>query len=271
MIQVICLESVRSANISQGRAALVIGEDQAAAFQLEVNQLPLGQVLKDVAKQTGIPIHFSVLPEGLVTATCVGGNLKPVLECLLNKKADLIVRYPRESSKIAMNGEIVEAWVLGSRLDAVQNDCRAGNTNSIGTMTLRQRNEQAEANQQKDLLIKAAQSNEAPKRAEAVGALLGLQIKGDPEIKEVLEKALLDPAAEVRAQAISTYARLENEDATTAIQQAMQDTSVDVRMMAVDAITDNDALLQQATQDSDVTIRDYAKLKLDELSSKRTK
>jgi hypothetical protein len=98
-------------------ADLVISSNKGSELQLEVRQMPMVEVLKMLAAKTQVSIHYSVLPEGLVTATCVGSTLKQVLECLLDRKADLIVRYPRNADKSESNGQLAEAWVLGSRLE----------------------------------------------------------------------------------------------------------------------------------------------------------
>ena len=135
---------------------LVISDNKGSELQLEVRQMPLAQVLDTVARKTHVPIHYSVLPEGLVTATCVGTTLKQVLECLLDRKADLIVRYSRDPAKADSKGQVAEAWILGSRLDGslpqriVQQQEQAGK----GSLTLRQneKDAKAEPDQTDDLL-----------------------------------------------------------------------------------------------------------------------
>jgi HEAT repeat protein len=112
-----------------------------------------------------------------------------------------------------------------------------------------------------------AKSDNSDDRAEAIGALLSVGRKGDPDVKKALEQALTDQDANVRAQAISSLAHREGKDATPAIQEALYDNSVDVRMRAVDGITDNIGLLKQAMNDSDKTIRDFATAKLELLTT----
>jgi hypothetical protein len=253
----------------RGKAStsLVISADKVSKLQLEVRQMPLEAVLKAIAEKTQVPIHFSVLPEGLVTATCVGSTLKPVLECLLDQKADLIVRYPRSLAKPGNNGQVAEAWVLGSRLDGTtaKSDCSASTPVDKGSITLRQDQQSAEIDRTEGLLTQA-QSKNAEKRADAIGGLLAGGRKGVPQVKAALEQALHDPDAIVRSQAISSYAHREGSAATGAIQEALRDSSVDVRMMAIGGITDDVALLQQAVNDSDETIRALVALKLERLT-----
>ena len=248
---------------------LVISDNKGSELQLEVRQMPLAQVLDTIARKTNVPIHYSVLPEGLATATCVGTTLKQVLECLLDRKADLIVRYSHSPANVDSNGQVAEAWILGSRLDGYppRAECVA-QTADKGSLTLRQNEQGAEAEPDRtDDLLKMAKSKKNPaERAEAIGALMAGGRKGDPDVKAALEEALTDQDANVRAQAISSLAHREGSGAAAAIQEALHDSAVDVRLMAVDGVTDDIALLQQAINDSDETVRSLAAIKLEELT-----
>ncbi len=255
----------------------VIADAKGSEFQLEVRQMPLLQVLKELTLKTHIPIHYSVLPDGLVTATCVGNTIKPVLECLLDRKADIIVRYIRGKSGNADAGQIAEAWVLGSKLEAVPNAALCSKTTSgQGSMSLNRTDQTSEDDSetkpvQGDELLKMAQSKNPQERAYAIGALLADARRNDPKVKAMLEEAVHDKDANVRAQAVSTLTHRDDysENAKEVIQEAMQDSSADVRMMAVDGITDDVGLLQQAVNDDDEAIRTFATLKLEELMQKQ--
>jgi hypothetical protein len=255
---------------------LLMTADKGSEFQLEVRQMPLAQVLKEVTAKTGIPVHYSVLPEGFITATCVGQSLKPVLECLINKKADIIVRYAKAKNAKAKSGQIAEAWVLGAKLEAVPNSALCTTASGQGTMELKRHDETTEAEtdvnaNQSNLLLKIAQTGKPQERAEAIGNLLTIGAQNDPKVKALLEEAIHDKDANVRAQAVSTLTHRSDydENAAAIIQEAMQDSSVDVRMMAVDGIVDDEGLLRQAVNDSDETVRMLAKMKLDELLQKQ--
>jgi hypothetical protein len=193
------------------------------------------------------------------------------LECLLDRKADLIVRNPHTPTKTDSKGQLAEAWILGSRVDgtAAKIDCPAstGQTADTGSLTLRQNQQDTDAEPDRtDELLKAVQSKNPEDRAEAIGALLADGRTGDPGVKAALEQALTDQDANVRAQAISSLSHREGGAAAGAIQQALHDDSVDVRLMAVDGITDDVALLQQAINDSDETVRSLAAVKLEQLT-----
>ncbi|WP_235557238.1 HEAT repeat domain-containing protein [Methyloglobulus morosus] len=244
-------------------AELVISTNKGSELQLEVRQIPMAEVLKAITAKTQVPIHFSVLPDGLVTATCVGSTLKQVLECLLERRADLVVRYPHIPDKSESKGQLAEAWVLGSRQD--------GTACSLTGNTLPEQSQQVSDTTAKpnpsDTLLKMAKSNNAAGRAEAIGALLAAGTKDDPKIQEMLEDAVHDEDANVRAQALSTLTHWSNdtESISVALSEAIHDGSADVRLMAVDGITDDVDLLQQAVNDSDEVVRTTAITKLESL------
>jgi hypothetical protein len=246
-------------------------EDAESQWQMEIRQVPLAQVLDYIHKQTQIPIHYSVLPEGLVTATCVGESLQKILACVLNHKADIIVRHQHQKQG-GQGAQIAEAWILGSKLDGhpvTRSDCVAviqpKDTAPTGDKYQKAEEEQFQT------LLKMAKSAKPEERAEAMGNLLAVGRSGDAEIKETLEKGLTDKDASVRAQAISTYTHRDDlkENAHDIISDAMQDDSVDVRMMAVDGIGNDADLLQQAINDPDESISGLAKLKLEELMARQ--
>jgi hypothetical protein len=227
----------------------------------------LTQVLANIVSKTKIAIHYSVLPEGLVTATCVGSSLKQVLECLLAGKADLIVRYQSGSDKVDHKDQIAEAWILGSSLAGVVAKVECPVVAGTGSLTFKQNEDDELALiAQTDALLKAAKSNKTDDRIEAMSRLLVDGPKGDPAVKTALEQGLMDKDELVRAQAISSFSRREGSGAAAALQEALHDPSIQVRLMAVDGITDNTALLQQAINDNDETIRVLATKKLEALT-----
>lgn len=250
-------------------AELVTNGEKGSELQLEVRQMPLDKVLDALVKKTNVPIHYSVLPEGFITATCVGTSLKPVLECLLNRKADIIVRYSKDKPGSTNSTRIAEAWILGSKLEASPSTQICAAPLEKGSLSLINKEPESEPkSDQTGELLKIAKSENANDRAEAIGALLAIGSKGGPEIKAMLEEAVHDQDANVRAQAVSTLTHIDEYKDGTAeiIQEALHDSSVDVRMMAVDGITDDVALLQQAINDSDETVRSLAEFKLEQLT-----
>lgn len=261
--------SVLEANTSgELKIDLRITNNPGTELQLDVREAPLSQVLESVVLKTLVPIHYSVLPEGLVTATCVGSALKQILECLLDRKADVIFRYISAKTEPKTNSRIAEAWILGSKLtgtDAI--NCQA----SLPYVD----ESEIDINHEQDIvveelltkeLLNLAKSKSPEERADAIGQLLANGREDDPEIKAALEEALTDQDANVRAQAVSTFTHREGADAMGVIQNALHDSSPEVRMMAVDSISNDAALLQQAVNDSDETVRNLAVLKLEQLT-----
>ena len=240
--------------------------------------MPLERVFSTITAKTGVPIHYSVVPEGLVTATCVGATLKQVMECLLARKADLIVSYHKSTTqaqaKVSDKDQPSEIWVLGSRFTDTTNCSGATATQqAINNASVKSPASQVNAAEvepdQTDDLLKRAKSKDAVARADAIGALMAAGIVGDANVKRALEEALTDPNANVRAQAISSLSHREGSAAAAAaLQDALHDADAGVRLMAVDGAGYNIALLQQAVNDDDDTVRTLAISKLEELQKK---
>ncbi|MCX7096937.1 MAG: hypothetical protein NTV43_03410 [Methylococcales bacterium] len=242
--------------------------DPGSELQLEVRLAPLAQVLDTITAKTGVPIHYSALPEGLVTATCVASTPQKIVECLLAHKADLIVRNHKPGKKAAPP-KAAEMWVIGSQYSAT--NCNSPQaSNKPPAIASASSVDESEPDQTDDLIAQA-KSNDASVRAAAVGALMSAGRPGDAQVKNVLETALSDPDATVRAQAVSSYAHREGSAAVAALQNALHDSDAGVRLMAVDGIGDDATLLQQAINDDDETIRQLALSKLDALQKKRNK
>jgi hypothetical protein len=236
---------------------LVISTNEGAELNLEVIHMPLSEVLDKIAFKSKMPIHYSILPKGFVSATCVGSTLKQILGCLLGEKTDFIISYSHQNNAIEQHKQPTEAWILGSRLEdsSAATDC-AFTTSQKNNSTV-----SSESDQTDNLLI-MTQSEKPAERESAMSALLVVGKIDDPNVKAALEQGLTDQDAGVRAQAISSFAQREGRDAAAAIQLALHDNSADVRLMAVDAITDDVALLQLAIKDKDEVIRKVAELKL---------
>ncbi len=243
---------------------VAMSKDNGAELQLEARQAALAQVLDELTGKTGVRINYSVLPDGLVTATCVGSTLKRVLECLLAGKADLIFRYSGQPTKSEPQGQPAEAWVLGAKFGSGQVNaivCSSPESQQqLFSMSTKPAIEPEAA--QTDELMKMAKSESHAERAEAVGRLLSVGPKGDASIKETLETALADPDATVRMRALASLAHREGAGASAALQEALHDSNVGVRLTAVDNAGNDVALFQQALTDSDAMVRQLAATRL---------
>lgn len=259
--------------LNEQNIQLVMTQNTGTELQLEVRQAPLAQILNRIADLTGVQIHYSVLPEGLVTATCVGPTAKQVLECLLDHKADLIFRYPSHAIKNDLPKQPAEVWVLGAKFDVNQtysDACmavgsqqhaihRTTHTKKVGVQTESEPDESEE-------LIQMAKSENPAERAEAIGRLLSVGRKNDASIREVLETALSDEDARVRVQAISSLSHREGAGAAAALREAIHDSDVSVRLTAVDRAGDDIVLLQQALLDEAESVRELAAIRLKSIS-----
>ncbi|SJM92590.1 HEAT repeat domain-containing protein [Crenothrix polyspora] len=261
---------------SDASVNLTISTETTTALQLEARQAPLAQVLDKITKTTGVPIHYSVLPEGRVTATCVGATLRHILECVLNHKADLIFRYPHNTVWHTPKNTLEEVWVLGAKFEAISPsvssaDCETTVLNQqdqLQALRKQQNHVEAEEAAQTTAMLKMTQSKDPAERAQGIGGLLA-EKPGDPAIRATLEAALSDSNPDVRAQAISSFAHRNEEGTEAALQTAMHDDAVEVRIMAVDSAGNNTALLQQALHDKDENVRSLAALKLETLSTEK--
>ena len=257
-------------NPGEQNVRVVITEDMGAELQLEARQAPLAKVLDGIASKTGVRINYSVLPDGLVTATCVGSTVKQVMECLLVRKADLVFRYSQQPSKADPQGQPEEVWVLGAKFVAGQSNsvvCSSAGTQQQTLPTAANTKTDSEPDES-DELVKMATSKIPAERAEAIGRLMAGGRGGDVTVRETLEAALSDQDARVRVQAISSLAHREGAGASAALQEALHDSDVSVRLTAVDNARDDIALLQQALNNSDVTVRQLAGIRLEPLLKK---
>jgi FOG: HEAT repeat len=262
---------------------VIMTGDTGAELRLEARQAPLDQVLNEIASKTGVPVHYSILPEGLVTATCVGTTVKQVVECLLGPKVDLVIRYPRGSSKADPHGQPAEVWVLGSSFGRSQTPVGVKDSGNCTTAAPQEQamqrgigatNAQTDPTQtepdETDTLVEMAKAKNPAQRAAAISRLATEGRADDVTVRKALEAALADKDANVRAQAISSLARRDSEGAATVLQQALHDSDASVRLMAVSSAGDDAALLQQALTDSDETVRALAARKLELLSKTDT-
>jgi hypothetical protein len=239
-----------------------------SALRLEARQAPLGKILKELATKTGAVIHYSVLPEAPVTASCAGANIWQLMDCLVAKQVGMVTNKPNP-------GKPAEFWLLGTSVGS----CKAMKVEPIAPQVQATTSpqpvltpkEQAQADQamqeQSDQLLEQTKAKDPGQRAEAITNLISGGVKNDPNIRNALEKAMTDKDANVRTQAITALARRDGEGATDQLRQALKDTDVNVRFMVVDNAGNDATLLQQALTDKDPMIREYAGKKLEALNT----
>jgi HEAT repeats len=193
---------------------LTLSKQANTAIRLEVRAAQLAQILKAIADKTGVNIHYSVLPEAPVTATCVGANVGQIMDCLIAKQVGLVAHKPQKDKP-------AEFWLLGSSVGSCQAVTVAATLCPVQApsipavveqqpMYTPEEQEQIDQGVQEQLnrFLEQAKSEQPGPRAEAIANLTsGGGIKDDPNIRRVLEEALTDKDANVRAQAIESMAR----------------------------------------------------------------
>lgn len=266
MILMLFLASITSGaandvnQVSAKTEGFMITQQLDNEYQLNVKQAPWVDLLAMIANKAGVKINYAVLPAELVTARCSGSSVKQVLECVLVGKADLVFRYADEPAPSKSVPKLAEVWIVSpkSGSHAEPNTLLPADTTEI--------TKKAAEPDQTPVLLKMAGSNVAAERIEAMGRLLAEGKRGDAAVTQVLLAGLADPDPLVRVRALSTYAHREGRAAATAINDALHDSNVSVRLTAVDNAGENEALLQQALKDTNETVRQLAEQRLRQLS-----
>jgi hypothetical protein len=192
---------------------LTLSEQAPATLYLEARHVPLGQVLKEIVSKTGARIHYSVLPDEPVTATCASVTVKQVMECLLGSRVDRIYRKLPETLLTKAKAGLVknsiqpqEILQLGSSYGNASGKMQCVLDGSQGSENKQNKAVHSEENPN-IALIRMAQITNDPRFAELrKQALSMLATQGktgdaetDTEITETLHKALTDKDAEMRA------------------------------------------------------------------------
>jgi hypothetical protein len=228
-----------------------------ADWQLQVNDAPLFLALQEIQRVSGLRIHYSVLPQQAVSATCVGDELTQVLKCLLGASVNLVFSGSGTASDPTSMGDV---WVLGSSISSQRSavDCKPPSlSDTMAKQTAQGRNI--------DRLLLDVNADDTRQRADAVFDLAKRSDADPLEVDAVLLNGLNDPSAMVRGQALSGWAERHGDAALPELQQAMLDSDSSVRLQAVE-LTDNPLLLKNALQDADALVRQLAEAKLQALS-----
>lgn len=259
--------------------SVATSQEPGAELQLEVREAPLAQVLNEIAVKSKIPIHYSILPDGLVTATCVGPNVKKVLDCLIGARVDLVYRYIRDTKQV-QPPPVAEVWLLGTNIGVTQ--VSAANCPALVSQASEIKppaepvanlptEPSQEAIEQSARLLEQAKAKDPGQRAEAIYNLGLAGLKDDHNVSEALRTALTDKDPNVRAQAATSIAQRGGDEMTASMTEALKDRDVNVRFAAVSSINDDAGLLQLASQDGDKMVRDLAANKLTDLAARQGK
>ncbi len=258
---IVSLIPVRVIATDRETVALLRTEDPGAEWQLQVRQASLVDVLNEVGRISGARMHYSALPAGPVTATCVEHTVESLLKCLLGNSLNLAFRYPNDGSSADLP---VDIWILGSSLTSgFENVSACVATNNHVTRKAK-RSDQASATDG-DLVkkLRAATGGGDPrKRALAVSDLAVKAPAGAPGVEDALLGALEDGSPLVREQALFGLVRRQGEESVISeLWLAMHDPEASVRMKALELSSDKELLLR-GTTDADETVRWFAQQKL---------
>lgn len=241
---------------------------EPAVLSVDAKHAKLGQIIEALAIKAGVKAHYGVLPEDPVSAACAGEDIKSVLQCLLGANANLLYRAGKGAPP-ASGGDI---WVLGSSLADGKGQCTSPRgkqgQSSAGGETAGKALDPAELKRFLDM----ASSEDASLRADALSQLTAEGQIGDAAVRHVFASAMSDKDPKVRAQAVYGLSREGGSEAMGFIQEALQDSDADVRLMAVDSIAADDAngvaLLKQALNDGDQAVRELAEAKMQSQESR---
>ncbi|MCQ8103963.1 hypothetical protein NP590_07595 [Methylomonas sp. SURF-2] len=219
-------------------------DPEARIWQLQAHSAPLSSILDELQRASGMTVHYSVLPRAPVTATCAGENLPGLLKCLLGESAGLVFGRADKT-------EPREVWILGSSAAGPVSECAAP------APVVPQAQSEPDAADLRDEVRNA----DPRRRAEALYAMAA---SDDDDAEASLRAGMSDASALVRGQAIGGWVRRYGAEAAEGeLQQALADEDAAVRLQAIE-LTVNQAILNRGLLDSDATVRQLARAKLEE-------
>jgi hypothetical protein len=248
-----------------------------SGLHLEVEQAPLEQIFKIIESQTSVRLHLSSMPQKLVTATCAGTTLE-VLKCVLGEDVNMIYQYSDKSSTGNSMPKLAEVWVLNpgspshSQLEDTHNKAICGATENLdkaiqdGQQQMSADGKIVLSSNEIEKLFKLARSTDPMQRKAALSRLALVDQADDESIREIMEDALQDQSSSVRAQAVFGLARRNSPEIDSVLREALDDSDVGVRLMAVSNAGENVYLLESALNDTNRIVRDLASMKLDQIS-----
>ncbi|WP_404356794.1 HEAT repeat domain-containing protein [Methylotuvimicrobium sp. KM1] len=242
-----------------------------AEWLLEAEQADLHGLLRSLSERSAIKIHYAALPTVKVDATCIGPTVVRILRCLLGAEANMLFHYAESVGDDAnkQEREPKEIWIIASSLSpppiasARPSDCRSSEAKGI-SRPVEGLDNALSVEQDVDSLLRQVDSEDPEKRMNALAGLARLGKTDSPEVYDAVARSISDTDARVRGQAVYALSQIENDPnaLNDYLQQALQDAELGVRLMTIDAIEPDSALLQQALQDTDSSVRDYAASKL---------
>jgi len=260
----ICCFSIEAVEIGglvdEAKIKLKLTQYSGIEVQLDVLNASLSDILDEVSAKANIPIHYSILPSELISATCVGGNLDIVFQCLLGDNVNIVFHYPSNAlpqGKVA-NTLPKEIWFMASSFGNIISEKNE-------QLLCQEQLTELPKNERLELLIEKGMSSDPIQRAQAIVVLAREAPKENEEVKNLLLEALDDESGKVRLQALIAWVVRKSGNVEQVLQQALQDESRGVRLKAV-GLTRSLLLLQQVVDnESDSSVKRYAERRLKRL------
>lgn len=237
-------------------------ERDRSGIRLEVREARLARVLDALSERLGAPIRYVNAPEQPVTVTCRGHNLENVLRCLLGADADLVFQYAGPAKPGAAR-RVVDVKVLASTfMNLPPVDSGSVAAPSIPAPLGKNAGKGGDS---LDAVLAMTKSDDPEQRAMALEKIKRVDGVDDATLKAAYQSAMNDADGDVRAEAISGMALLDEEGRFGLLTSAMADEHPSVRLAALDSMEFNPEsrpYYEKALTDEDETVRELAALRL---------
>ncbi|SEG22422.1 HEAT repeat domain-containing protein [Nitrosomonas ureae] len=187
-----------------------------------------------------------------------------------------MLKLPNHKRRIAMSFVILFMATTGFSNHALADAATVNSISSLDSIQIYCMEEYGNVSEPDvdftETIVSLAASNDPAQR---VTALSQLAVKGSVDsgiVQKILQAAIQDPDPQVRGQAVYAFAQQGCGDLFVVLEQALQDTALSVRLMALDSLGGDErsvALLKQVVEDEDEAqaIKDLAAMKLEALSA----
>lgn len=232
-------------------------ERNRSGIRLEVHEARLARVLDELSVGLDTPIRHVNAPEQPVTATCQGQNLENVLRCLLGADADLVFQYagpakPGAARRVSDVKVLASTFMNLMPVDSGSVAAPVGKSAGKSVDSL-------------DTVLAMTKSEDPEQRAMALEKIKRVDGVDDATLKAAYQAAMNDADGDVRAEAISGLALLDEEGRFGLLTSAMVDEHPSVRLAALDSLEVNPEsrpYYEKALTDEDETVRELAALRL---------
>jgi len=241
-------------------------------LSLHASRRSFAEVLGAIQKETGIRFHYTLPMAEAVTLSFDDLPMPDALKRLLGREAQFIFRFPQRPSTASRTGVPEEVWIFGKvsgpSAEAggpVENSAPSveggiGRTQSPELPA--PANPTSSEQPDSESLIEATKSEDPIQRLQALSTLAESDQAEQGAVHAVLEAALTDEDAGVRARAVQALVR---RDGSAYLEHALHDPDPGVRIMALGSVVlakHGVDLVKQALSDADPAVRAMAEAML---------